>query len=277
MKRYRWFATKALFDAAMTREEISTEDICFVLDRLRIYTRSNSFDFSNRPIYQGETESTDTAGTWTVNINGITNIYDGLTIKVRLTTGQASSGYNTLNVNSLGALPVWHGFGVPLTSSTTPLVDYPEVILTYRTVASSSAIEVGGTSYTRGWVMSATDQQITPGTGLKVVGGQLVPDFGTVSSSNTTKPVTGAAVDSALDDVAFIEDTAVTGTIASFDPSADTVWNKAQTLSAAQQAQARTNIGAASSSDVVPIQILTQTEYDNLTTVDSSTIYIITE
>ena len=169
MKRFRWFPTKARFDQEF--ENISVDDICFILDRLRIYTRSTSFDFSNRPIYQGETSASDTAGTWTVSISGITELYDGLTVKVRLNTTQGAS-YNTLNVNSLGAVPVWYKFGVPLVSSTTPVQQYAEVVLTYRTIASSSAITVGGTSYTRGWVMSDS-LQVTYGNGLTCSNGEV--------------------------------------------------------------------------------------------------------
>jgi len=84
MKRYRWFPTKSRFDLAFESGEIGVDDICFILDRLRIYTKSSSFDFSNRPIYQGETSTSDSAGTWTVTINGITELFDGLTVKTRI-------------------------------------------------------------------------------------------------------------------------------------------------------------------------------------------------
>ena len=79
--RFRWFAQKSTFDTELQAGNIGEGDICFILDRLRIYTRSSSFDFSNRPIYQGETSTSDSAGTWTVTIDGITELYDGLNCK----------------------------------------------------------------------------------------------------------------------------------------------------------------------------------------------------
>ena len=69
--RFRWFFRKSDFDTELDNERIDVGDICFILDRLRIYTRSSSFDFSNRPIYQGETNTSDSAGTWTVTIDVI--------------------------------------------------------------------------------------------------------------------------------------------------------------------------------------------------------------
>lgn len=206
--RFRWFVKKSNFDTELNSGRIGIGDICFILDRLRIYTRSSSFDFSNRPIYQGETSTSDSAGTWTVSIDGITELYDGLTIKVKITTGQSSS-YSTLNVNNLGANPIWFGYGVPLTSST-PLTDNQEVILTYRTTASASGITVGGTSYTRGWVMSE-GLKTTVGTGLKITNGALGLDYGNVSTGNTTKPVTGSSVYDAVPHT-YIKTASVSGT-----------------------------------------------------------------
>ena len=81
MKRYRWFPTKSRFDLAFESREIGVDDICFILDRLRIYTKSSIFNFSNRPIYQGETSTSDSAGTWTVIIDGITELLDGFYLK----------------------------------------------------------------------------------------------------------------------------------------------------------------------------------------------------
>ena len=193
--RFRWFVQKSAFDTEQQAGRIDNGDICFILDRLRIYTRSSSFDFSNRPIYQGETSTSDSVGTWTVTIDGITELYDGLTVKVRLTTGQGSS-YSTLNVNNLGANPVWFGYGVPLTSST-PLALNQEVTLTYRTTASASGIEIGGTSYTRGWVLSG-GLKTTVGQGLSVSDGALGLNYGNVNIGNTTQPVTGNAVYNAI-------------------------------------------------------------------------------
>lgn len=53
-----------------------------------------------------------------------------------------------------------------------------------------------------------------------------------------------------LGDVSFFGDTVGNVTVADFNAQTDTVWNKTQVLSAAQQAQARTNIGAGTVSSV---------------------------
>ena len=216
--RFRWFARKSTFDSELNSGNISVNDICFILDRLRIYTRSSSFDFSNRPIYQGETSTSDSAGTWTVTINGITDLYDGLTVKVKITKGQGSS-YSTLNVNNLGANPVWFGYGVPLTSST-PLTSNQEVILTYRTTASASSITIGGTSYTRGWVMSES-LKTTTGQGLKITNGALELDYGEVNTANTTKPVTGSAAYNAIPHT-YVKSASVSNTTLTLTTQSDT-------------------------------------------------------
>ena len=90
-----------------------------------------------------------------------------LTVKVKITTGQGSS-YSTLNVNNLGANPIWFGYGVPLTSST-PLTSNQEVTLTYRTTASASGITIGGTSYTRRFGLCQS-LKTTVGDGLDING-----------------------------------------------------------------------------------------------------------
>lgn len=208
MKRYRWFARKSTFDSELENGNIGIDDICFVLDRLRLYTRSTSFEFSNRPIYQGETSISDSAGTWTVTIDGITEIYDGLTIKVQLKAAQGEV-YSTLNVNSLGAYPVWYKFGIPLTSGATPIGVNSEVTLTYRTVASDSSISIEETSYSSGWVMSES-LQLTYGGEFTKTSGTLGLDFGSVTPSNTNKPVTGAAVADSLP-ANYIESASVSG------------------------------------------------------------------
>jgi len=216
--RFRWFVHKSTFDTELQAGNIGVEDICFILDRLRIYTRSSSFDFSNRPIYQGETSTSDSAGTWTVTIDGITELYDGLTVKVKITTGQGSS-YSTLNVNNLGANPIWFGYSVPLTSST-PLMSNQEVTLTYRTVASASGIDIGGTSYTSGWVLSEA-LKTTIGDGLKVNNGALELDYGSVNTATTTKPVTGSAVYNAIPHT-YVKSASVSGTTLTLTTQSDT-------------------------------------------------------
>lgn len=115
--------------------------------------------------------------------------------------------------------------------------------------------------------------------------------------------------DDMIDDVAHWGDTVGNVTVADFNAQTDTVWNKTQVLSAAQQAQARTNIGAGtvssvtvngttysptngdvnlgaigggggggnvSSTTINTIVTLTEAQYTALSTKDSSTLYIIT-
>ena len=55
-------------------------------------------------------------------------------------------------------------------------------------------------------------------------------------------------------DVAYLDDAEGSAYSADFDPQTDTVWNKQQTLTAAQKAQARTNIGALSSDDIASLE-----------------------
>ena len=65
--------------------------------------------------------------------------------------------------------------------------------------------------------------------------------------ANQSTTYTKTEVDGLLEDVAYLSDDDGQATTLDFDPQADTVWNKAQTLGSAQQAQARNNIGAVGS------------------------------
>ena len=64
----------------------------------------------------------------------------------------------------------------------------------------------------------------------------------------------GTWVDPLPSDVAYLDSADGSAYSADFDPETDTVWNKQQTLTAAQKAQARTNIGALSSDDIAPLE-----------------------
>ena len=215
MKRYRWFVHNSTFETALENGEVGIDDICFILDKLRIYTRSNSFTFSNRPIYQGENTS-EVAGVWTASIDGITEISEGTSVKVKIGQLAATTSYNTLNVNSLGNLPVWYRYGVPLTKSDTPVQDNAELLLTYRANASSTPIEIGGTSYSRGWVVSGANPKF--GGGLKNTTGTIELDFGNVDSANTTKPVTGKSVRDAIPST-ILTNASVSGTTLTLNSS----------------------------------------------------------
>jgi len=63
-------------------------------------------------------------------------------------------------------------------------------------------------------------------------------------------------VDALFDDVAYLGDDDGQATTLDFDPQADTVWNKTQTLSSAQKQQARENIGAAGINDIAGMQVV---------------------
>lgn len=65
--------------------------------------------------------------------------------------------------------------------------------------------------------------------------------------ANQSTTYTKTEVDGLLEDVAILADDDGQATTLDFDPQADTVWNKAQILGSAQQAQARNNIGAVGS------------------------------
>lgn len=80
----------------------------------KVYTW-NGTKYTNNENYFAETGASDTAGRWTVNIPGITELYDGLQIKIVLKTSYDST-YNTLNINGLGQALVWWRVGSRLTS-----------------------------------------------------------------------------------------------------------------------------------------------------------------
>lgn len=62
-----------------------------------------------------DTGASDTKGTWTVTIPGITALTEGLTIKIRLKT-LYNGTTNTLNLNGLGAKTIYFRYGNKLTS-----------------------------------------------------------------------------------------------------------------------------------------------------------------
>lgn len=74
--------------------------------------------------------------------------------------------------------------------------------------------------------------------------------------ANQSTTYTKTEVDGLLEDVAYLGDDDGQATTLDFDPQADTVWNKAQTLSSAQKQQARENIGAAGINDIAGMQVV---------------------
>ena len=81
-----------------------------------------------------DTNASDTAGTWTVTIPGITALAEGLTIKIRLKTSYNGT-INTLNLNGLGAKTIYFRYGNKLTSHYSK---ESVLALTYTTNAISS-------------------------------------------------------------------------------------------------------------------------------------------
>lgn len=104
------------------------------------------------------TSTSDTRGHWTVTIPGVTSLYDGLKIHVKLSTYWYGNGesYNTLNVNGLGAKMVWWRYNSRLTSH---FDINAEVTLTYRssgcgsyTISTTTGELTKGDVITSGWV-----------------------------------------------------------------------------------------------------------------------------
>ena len=108
-------------------------------------------------VHAGATKTTDTRGHWNADISGITSLYDGLTIHIKLSTAYYGNGedYNTLNVNGLGPKLVWFRYNSRATSHWSTNA---ELRLTYRTTAGSYTVTtttgelVNGTTYTDGWI-----------------------------------------------------------------------------------------------------------------------------
>lgn len=87
-----------------------------------------------------DTSTDDTAGTWTVSIPNVTELTEGLTIKIRLKTSYNGT-INTLNVNGLGAKTIYFRYGNKLTSH------YSKesiLALTYTSNAISSGTDRSG-------------------------------------------------------------------------------------------------------------------------------------
>lgn len=79
-------------------------------------------------------------------------------------------------------------------------------------------------------------------TGLAYFWGKITSALGLKADASSV--YTKAETDTMLEGMVICTDDDGSATTASFDAQADTVWHKAQTLSSAQQAQARSNIGA---------------------------------
>lgn len=92
--------------------------------------------WGNDPTLSYNTGSNDANGRWTVTIPGITQIYEGLTIRVYLTKTYNST-FNTINVNGLGEKLVYYRQSSILTSH---IPQYGCITLTYHTGMGSYAV-----------------------------------------------------------------------------------------------------------------------------------------
>lgn len=146
-------------------------------------------------------------------------------------------------------------------------------------------------------------------TGLAYFWGKITSALGL--KVDAASVYTKTEVDDMIEDVAYLGDAVGNVVTADFNAQSDTVWNKTQMLSSAQQAQARTNISAqetlvsgtniktinnesilgsgnitisgggggggnVSSTTINTIVTLTEAQYTALSTKDASTLYIIT-
>ena len=140
-----------------------------------------------------------TAGVWTVSIPGITELKEGLTIKIRL--GVASSSSNTLNVNELGAKKVYLNYGTNLIRQ----YDTNSILsLTYTEQATSSGTDKTGWVIESAYYSTPTLNYLTPSTyqpktksilyGYHLCfvnkDGLLIPVNNTSGNTSTTKTLT---------------------------------------------------------------------------------------
>lgn len=96
-----------------------------------------------------------------------------------------------------------------------------------------------------GTITGVTMNGTSKGTSGVVNLGTVITEHQDISGkANSVDVYTKSQVDGMIEDVVYLGDTIGNETTADFDAQADTVWHKAQTLSSAQQAQARSNIGA---------------------------------
>jgi len=92
--------------------------------------------WGNDPTLSYNTNTDDTNGRWNVTIPGITQIYEGLTIRVYLTKSYNGT-FNTINVNGLGEKLVYYRQNSILTSH---IPQYGCITLTYHTGMGSYAV-----------------------------------------------------------------------------------------------------------------------------------------
>lgn len=133
---------------------------------------SNDVDRA-RSLFSGVTSSATADGAWTAEIEGVSSLYDGLTIAIKLSRGPNPT-YNTLNINGLGAKLVWDSYGTRLTNQHSI---YDELILVYRDSAGSYTTPASttgtpntlsaSTSYTSGWIVLNSGKSLDTNTTIE--------------------------------------------------------------------------------------------------------------
>lgn len=112
--------------------------------------------WGNDPTLSYNTDANDTNGRWNVTIPGITQIYEGLTIRVYLTKSYNST-FNTINVNGLGEKLVYYRKDGILTSH---VPQYACITLTYHTglnnynVSNAYCDPINSANYRGAWAAS---------------------------------------------------------------------------------------------------------------------------
>lgn len=119
-------------------------------------TDNNEYDIKSKvtaAIPYGECDSTSTATAFTATVNGITSLYDGVTVMLRNGVVTSASGF-TININNLGAKPVYNNMatGNPVTP-TNPTRDTTIFNINYTMllVYDSNIVSGGGWICYRGY------------------------------------------------------------------------------------------------------------------------------
>lgn len=141
-----------------TTENLTQGDIYFDRDSTHRIKIANDVDKA-RTLFAGQTSSNTDAGQFSAIIEGISKVYDGLTIVVKLNSNP-SELYNTLNINNLGNKLIWFKEGQ--TATYDQLRKGQELILVYRTNIGSYTVPssgntgalANGTNVRDGWVIS---------------------------------------------------------------------------------------------------------------------------
>lgn len=116
---------------------------------------------------------------------------------------------------------------------------------TIPSAVTESTVSGWGFTKNTGTITGITMNGTSKGTSGVVNLGTVITEHQDISGkANSADVYTKAQVNDMIEDVAYFGDTVGNVTTADFNAQSDTVWNKTQVLSSAQQAQARSNISA---------------------------------